>query len=152
MSRRMWLVGCCLVLFVIALRSQTPAPSRSLPFRTDWGDPDLQGVWNYAAGTPLERPAAFARKALLSDDEFAQAERQARERTNRDRRDGAGTNVDLGREANEFWFERPPTILTRRTSLITDPPDGKLPPGATHELVEDEHGQVRAVRRRFSAV
>jgi len=153
MSRRMWLVSCGLALFAITLHSQTkvsPTPPGSLPFRTSWGDPDLQGVWNYSAGTPLERPAAFARKALLSDDEFAQAERQARERTNRDRRDGAGTNVDLGREANEFWFERPPTILTRRTSLITDPPDGKLP-RLTPEAEQRRVARAAALREGGSA-
>lgn len=153
MSRRMWLVGCCLALFVTALHSQTkvsPAPTRSLPFRTSWGDPDLQGVWNYAVGTPLERPAEFAGKAVLSDAEFAQAERQAHERSNRDRRDGAGTNVDLGREANAFWFERRPTILTRRTSLITDPPDGKLP-RLTPEAEQRRDARAAARRERGAA-
>jgi hypothetical protein len=152
MSRRTSLVGCCLALFVTALHSQTkvsPAPQRSVPFRTSWGDPDLQGVWNYAEGTPLERPAEFAGKAVLSDDEFAQAERRARERSNQDRRDGAGTIVDLDREVNEFWFQRRPTILTRRTSLITDPPDGKLPPLTPEaERKRDARG---ALRKRSSA-
>lgn len=142
MSRRMWLVGCYLALFVIALHSQTKA-SPSV-------DPDLQGVWNYVVGTPLERPAEFAGKALLSDDEFAQAEQQARDRSNRDRRDGAGTNADLGREANEFWFERRPTILTRRTSLITDPPDGRLPP-LTPEAEQRRDANAAALRDRGSA-
>jgi hypothetical protein len=138
----MWLVGCYLALFVIALHSQTKA-SPSV-------DPDLQGVWNYVVGTPLERPAEFAGKALLSDDEFAQAEQQARDRSNRDRRDGAGTNADLGREANEFWFERRPTILTRRTSLITDPPDGRLPP-LTPEAEQRRDANAAALRDRGSA-
>jgi hypothetical protein len=153
MSRRISLMGCCLALFVIALHSQTkvsPAAPRSLLFRTSWGDPDLQGVWNYAVGTPLERSAEFAGKAVLSDDEFAQAERQAHERSNRDRRDGAGTNVDLGREANEFWSERRPTILTRRTSLITDPPDGKLP-RLTPEAEQRRDATAAALRERGSA-
>lgn len=153
MSRRMWLVGCCLALFVTALHSQTkvsPAAPRSLPFRTSSGDPDLQGVWSYAVGTPLERPAEFAGKAVLSDEEFAQAERRAHDRSNRDRRDGAGTNVDLGREANEFWFERRPTILTRRTSLITDPPDGKLP-RLTPEAEQRRDARAAALRERAAA-
>jgi hypothetical protein len=93
-----------------------------------WGDPDLQGVWNYAEGTPLERPAELADKAELTDDELAKAERAAHERANVDRRDGAGTDADVSREFNEFWHTRRPTILMRRTSLITDPPNGKLPP------------------------
>jgi hypothetical protein len=118
--------------------------------RTIWGDPDLQGVWSYAAGTPLERPAEFAGKGVLGDEEFAWAERRAHERSNRDRRDGAGTDVDLGREANEFWFERRPTILTRRTSLITDPPDGQLP-RLTPEAEQRRDAASAALRERASA-
>jgi hypothetical protein len=121
-----------------------------LTFRTNWGDPDLQGIWNFAAGTPLERPAEFAGKAVLGDDEFVQAERRARDRSNQDRRDGAGTDVDVDREANEFWFQRRPTILARRTSLITDPPDGKLPP-LTPEAEQKRDARAAALRKRASA-
>ena len=153
------LLRCALIVLVLspiatqgavaqAPTERTAANGNAAAPRTP--DPDLQGVWNYAAGTPLERPAEFAGKAVLSEDEFAQAERQARERSNRDRRDGAGTNVDLGREANEFWFERPPTILTRRTSLITDPPDGKLP-RLTPEAEQRRDARAAALRERGSA-
>jgi hypothetical protein len=82
-----------------------------LPFRTNWGDPDLQGVWNWAGGTPLERPAALADKAELTDVELAEAERAVHKRANVDRRDGAGTDADVDREFNEFWH-------TRRTSIL----------------------------------
>jgi len=107
-------------------------------------------MWNFAAGTPLERPAEFAGKALLSDDEFAQAESRARDRSNQDRRDGAGTDVDVDREANEFWFQRRPTFLTRRTSLIIDPPDGRLPP-LTSEAEQKRDARAAALRTRPSA-
>jgi hypothetical protein len=80
------------------------------------------------------RYLADAGREFLTDDELALAERELRERANADRRDGAGTDADLGRESNEFWFTRRKTILTRRTSLIVDPPDGKLP--AVTEQVE----------------
>jgi hypothetical protein len=118
-------------LAVAAVHGQTRGLRTVKPWtppRTVWGQPDLQGVWNYAAGAPLERPAEMAGRAVLTADELAQAEQRARERTNVDRRDGAGTDVDVGREFNEFWHTRRPTILTPRTSLITDPLDGKLPP------------------------
>jgi hypothetical protein len=105
-------------------------------------------VWNYAAGTPLERPAEFAGKAVLSDDEFAQAERRARERSHQDPRDA--TNAAFDTDFNEFWFQRRPTILTRRTSLITDPPDGKLPP-VTPEAQQKREARAAALRERRSA-
>ena len=87
----------------------------------------VDGKWNNAAGTPLERPSGFEGKAFLTDDELAQAERQIRDRSNADRREGVGL-TDLRREHNELWFAKRTTILTKRTSLIIDPPDGKLPP------------------------
>jgi hypothetical protein len=113
------------------------------PPRTLDGQPDLEGIWNYASGTPLERPAAFAGKAVLTDDELNRAEKQAHELGNGDRRDGAGTDADVNRDANEFWFERRATILTKRTSLIIDPPDGKLP------AVTEEASRRRTAREGY---
>jgi hypothetical protein len=70
----------------------------------------------------------MAEKAVLTDDELVQAEQRARNLLNVDRRDGAGTDVDVDREFNEFWHTRRAAIVTRSTSLITDPPNGRLPP------------------------
>jgi hypothetical protein len=153
MSRRMFLVGCCLVLSATALHSQTnvgPAPAKSLPFRTSSGAPDLQGVWNWAGGTPLERPAELADKPELTDAELADAERAVHKRANVDRRDGARTDADVDREFNEFWHTRRPTILSRRTSLITDPPNGRLPP-LTPEAEQRRTARIAAQRSRGSA-
>jgi hypothetical protein len=57
-------------LAAVSAEGQAPAATDTRPWtpsRTAWGDPDLQGVWNYAAGTPLERPAEFAGKATLNE-------------------------------------------------------------------------------------
>ncbi len=128
--RQLLLVSGGVVLLLIAAGAQTRHPAtaanRASP-RTPWGDPDLQGVWNYAAGTPLERPAAFADREFLTDEEFARAERDIETRGNADRREAVGIG-DLRLEHNDFWFDKRKTILSRRTSLIIDPPDGKLPP------------------------
>jgi hypothetical protein len=131
-------VAICLV----TAAAGTSAQQAKSP-RTADGRPDLQGVWNYAAGTPLERPAVYAGREFLTDEELARAERELRGRANADRRDGAGTAADLNRENNEFWFARRKTILTRRTSLIIDPPDGKLPP------VTDEAERRRIVNAEY---
>jgi hypothetical protein len=138
---------------VIVVHGQTRAPKATAPStfsRTAWGDPDLQGVWNYAAGTPFERPAEFAGKATLNDEELAREEARVRERGNGDRRDDGRADLDLNREHNEFWFSRRTRILTRRTSLITDPVDGKLPP-MTPNAVQAQAARAAAQRVRGPA-
>jgi hypothetical protein len=92
------------------------------PPRTAWGEPDLQGVWSYATITPLERPDNQAGKDVLSDEEVAALDKEAR--TGADRRDGSA-EADLARAYNAFWYDRGKS--DGRTSLIVDPPDGRLP-------------------------
>jgi hypothetical protein len=87
--------------------------------RTAWGDPDLQGTWSYASLTPLERPASVAGREFFTTEEAA-----ARD---------AETQVDAPPRAgdpgtyNSFWFDRGKIDSKLRTSLITDPADGRLP-------------------------
>ena len=91
------------------------------------GQPDLQGVWDISTVTPLERPEEFAGKAFLTEQEARDYERRTLQEVNTDRRDG-GRDVDLRRNYNEFWRDRGTTVVgSRRTSLIVDPPDGKIP-------------------------
>ena len=95
---------------------------------TPWGDPDLQGTWDFRTVTPLERPADFAEKEFLTDEDgavFRQRELQSRDA---DRR-GTSTASDLERGYNDFWWDYG-TELTedKRTSLIVDPQNGRMPP------------------------
>ena len=96
--------------------------------RTPWGDPDLQGIWG--AGyilTPLERPDEYEGREFLTDDEVAALEGRAAG-PGRDRRAEAGTVADVEGAYNDAYSGRGRTVLhTRRTSLIVDPPDGKIP-------------------------
>ena len=96
--------------------------------RDPHGRPDLQGIWAYATVTPLERPDALAGKATFAtDDEVAEFERSTVQGRNQDRRDGAGTNADVSRAYNDFWWDRGTRVLGRQTSLVVDPPDGRIP-------------------------
>ena len=102
----------------ISLASKTWSPPR-----TAWGEPDLQGKWSYATITPLERPINQTGKDVLSREEKAALDEDAR--TSADRRDGSA-EADLLRAYNAYWYDRGKSI--GRTSLIVDPPDGRLPP------------------------
>ena len=94
-------------------------PGRADLPRTPWGDPDLQGVWNNNTVVPLERPEALADKERLTDEEVAERFQRTSEATFAEREGDPGFY-------NEFWFEYGQD--TNRTSLIVDPPDGRLPP------------------------
>ena len=98
------------------------------PPRTADGQPDLQGIWTNATLTPLERPPELQNKEFFTPAEAAEYEKQARERTHGDRRDN-NPEADLTTGYNDFWWDRGTKIVsTRRTSIVVDPPDGKVPP------------------------
>ena len=94
------------------------------PPRTPWGDPDLQGIWSNATLTPIERPKELGEKQFFTNDQAAELEEQAAQ----SRVDIPPTQGDPG-TYNQFWFERGTKVVpTKRTSLIVDTPDGRLPP------------------------
>ena len=97
------------------------------PPRTPDGKPDLQGIWNSALLTPFERPKEFAGKEFFTPEEAAAYTRAELQRVDGDRRDGGG-GADVGRAYNEFWRERGSLTPDLRTSMIIDPPDGRIPP------------------------
>jgi hypothetical protein len=93
-----------------------------------YGAPDLQGFWSNAVLTPLERPRDLADKPTLSAEEAAEYAQRARAAVNRDRRDD-DSDADVADAYNNFWWDSGDNVVvTRRTSLITDPSDGRLPP------------------------
>ena len=89
--------------------------------RTPWGDPDLQGTWSYGVSTPLERPAQLAGKEFLTADEAATVNKENASLKDRPVRPG-----DTG-AYNQFWMDVRTVNRNLRTSLISDPPDGRLP-------------------------
>ncbi|MGH9253321.1 MAG: hypothetical protein ACRD3C_01995 [Vicinamibacterales bacterium] len=96
--------------------------------RTPWGDPDLQGIYNYGTSTPLQRPRQVSDKQVLSDEEATQLQADLAYRLDRDRRDG-GSQADVSRSYNDAWMDPARMRLTadKRTSLIVDPPEGRIP-------------------------
>ena len=116
--------------------------------RTDWGAPDLQGVWDFRTITPMERPEDLGDKAFLTEEEAAERERNAVERDielweAEARRTEPGGNVG---GYNNFWMDRGTRVIgTRRTSLIVDPPNGRLP-----EMTEAGQARRAAGRGSFS--
>ena len=119
--------------------------------RTSWGAPDLQGVWDFRSITPLERPEDLADQAFLSAEEAANLEQEAVDRNERllneeAQRTEVGGNIGA---YNNFWMERGTSVVsTRRTSIITDPTNGRLP-----SLTTDAHARMTSPEaERLAAV
>jgi hypothetical protein len=101
---------------------KTPVAKFVAP-RTPEGKPDLQGVWNSATLTPFQRPTKGpgSGKAFFSPEEAAQFTKEELDRVNGDKLDGVGNY-------NEFWRDRGLLAPDLRTSMIFDPPEGRIPP------------------------
>ena len=140
-------VSRCVVFIVVSLgvagviaQSSPPARAYSAP-RTPWGDPDLQGMWPGNVSAPLQRPVDLGERTTLTDAEFAQREAQARAQADADSQQfvapppaaagqgrggrGGGGRGGGGIGPPDHWLERGTPI--RQTSLIVDPPNGRLP-------------------------
>ena len=120
-------LAACVSVAVVALLLPSPAVGQEgsdTLLRTPWGDPNLQGVWTGSTLTPVERPLELVGKELLTEEEVAALEREADqarlvERTPRDNDPGT---------YNQIWFDPGTRVVgDRRTSLIVDPPDGRIP-------------------------
>ena len=108
-------------------RSTNAAAVRPAPPRTSWGEPDLQGIWSGETLTPLERPARFKDKPVLNEKEAAELTADVLARPGRDRRAEPGTEKDVAGAYNAVWQAQGESLADRRTSLITAPPDGRIP-------------------------
>jgi hypothetical protein len=111
-------------------RSAAPGASAGANWttpRTPWGDPDLQGIYNSNdnVGVPIERPARFGTRTLLTDEEFAERQREGERAAKDDKAERRPLVGDNTGDGPEHWYERGKT--SRRTSLVVDPPDGQIP-------------------------
>src|SRR5437764_281252 len=115
-SRRASFVAVLVALFAAAASGQArkqPSP------RAPDGRPDLQGTWDFAQLTPLERPSEFANKDTVSDQEVEEFAERRVETANKDRRDG-GAAADVERAYNDFWWDYGHRIA-KQPSLVVDP-------------------------------
>jgi hypothetical protein len=122
--------------------------------RTSWGDPDIQGVWDYWTFTPLERPAEYANKPVLSDEEYANLIKSlSNQAASTDK--GALESGNRGGYSQEVWTDRSRGTALKQTSLIVDPPDGKIPPltpQAVQKAAAYEAAGGRPVRMRNDGI
>ena len=127
MSYRFRAIVVPVAALVFPALAATSVAGQSAP-KTPWGDPDLQGIWTSSGATPFERPAALQGRETLTEEEVSsiRATTSARdeELANAEaQRTQAGGNIGA---YNNFWMDR--GERTNRTSMVVDPPDGRLPP------------------------
>jgi hypothetical protein len=111
------------LVVLLALPAAAQAPWKHP--KTPWGDPDIQGIWPGNVGVPMQRAVNLGDRTTLTDEEFAQREAQARRQAETDSQPFASTDTRPGIGPPSYWTERGKP--TRQTSLIVDPPDGRLP-------------------------
>jgi hypothetical protein len=127
------IAGLVVASATVGMRSQTASAADGTRVgdvpRTPWGVPDLQGIWG--AGyllTPLERPERFAGREFLTDEEVVALEREQSESPGRNRRADRGSVADVEGAYNDAFTGRGHKVVkTKRTSLVVDPPDGRIP-------------------------
>ena len=130
-----WFVSMYAIVAVAAALGVTIS-AQDVP-RTPWGDPDLQGIWVSSTLTPLERPSEYRGREFLTEEEVAALETAAlaeeERRLNRPaERAPTGGDVDYRPDgslgADAFWFDEGTAwVPSGRTSLIVEPPDGRIP-------------------------
>ena len=142
------LSGLAITVAMVGIVWIVPADAQSAVPRTAWGEPDLQGILDFRTITPLQRPKELADQEFLTEDEASSREQVVVDRNAEllnapPRRTEAGKNVGA---YNNFWMDRGTTVVgTRRTSLIVDPPNGRLP-----SMTESGKGRADAGLGSFS--
>jgi hypothetical protein len=174
MSDRFFAIGVLSAVMAIASLATVPVAGQALPDatkaatpaakpgtlpRTPWGDPDLQGVWLNSSATPLERPKALEGKQSLTDEEVTELKKRAARLfdANGNSDFGGGDAVFLAALANPDVYKSPNHTtggalemvereFDNRTSLIVDPPDGRIPALTPEARQKQAAAQAAAAR------
>src|SRR5215472_14737319 len=137
--RRLILATGLLSLGAVALLAQAPAKKAYTPPKTSWGDPDIQGQWPATANIPMQRPANLGDRAVLTDEEVAQRQKQAQNTAESDSEEFVSSSTTTSINPPSYWVEH--GSVNRQASLIVDPPNGRTPP-----LTPAEQAFVKAQR------
>lgn len=125
---------------VVAKAAASNTPSASA-LKTAWGEPDLQGIWTDESDTPLQRPAKYANQEFFTEAQRAELDKERAALQSRDKRVERGTELDVAGAYSAVFMSFKHTGA--RTSLIVDPPDGRIPPRTP------EAQKIAAVDREF---
>ena len=147
------------IVALVPVFAAAQSTNTSTPPRTAWGQPDLQGIWDFRSITPLQRPEELADQEFLTEEEAANLEQETIDRNERllnrpARRTKVTESVDRGEDGapgfyNNLWLDRGTTVVgTKRTSLVIDPPDGRVP--ALTPAAQERVATRAALNRRIT--
>jgi hypothetical protein len=122
-------VGAGISVSITPTSAQAPGASVTAPapaLKTPWGEPDLQGIWTDETDTPLQRSPKYANQEFFTEAQRAELDAQRSALLRRDRRVERGTELDVAGAYNAVFTSQKRTGT--RTSMIVDPPDGRMPP------------------------
>ena len=142
MQYRFLVTAAALALVANAQQTKSAAKPYTPP-RTEWGHPDLQGVYTFATETPLQRPLGLGDKETYTEEELKNLDQQLKEKYE----ENITTNEHFS--YNALWFVGDQGRPTGRTSLIVDPPNGRMPPLTQNgEKLRAENQARLATKRR----
>jgi hypothetical protein len=154
MRKSYWCGTITGLAFVLILTIPSSADAKKYkPKRTPWGSPDIQGIWDFRNLTPMERPSELGDKVTLTPEEAAAFRELVVKSLDFDnRKDKAAADIESA--YNRFWYDFGAELeKDQRTSLIIDPPNGKLPnitPEAQAQMAKQNRLRLPPVRDFYS--
>src|SRR5262249_54584723 len=116
--------------------AQVTAKKTWTPPKTPHGDPDLQGTWTTTTTAPLERPQQFGERLFLTDEEVVAREKQLERQLETDGQETVSSGARANTGPPDHWTERASKV-SKQTSLVVEPPDGRVPVIAAAEARRD---------------